>query len=866
MHHRLHLAASALLLILSVQVYAQTTGTPRATPKVSDAIQQSLTQGNFQEVLVEFDDTPIQTRASEMRKLAKVEHDDAETLNYKAGEYVKLKGSAMAGVATTDHDKLSEYSHLPLTFVRLKTPAALSALLADPRVKAIHTNDLKWPVLDSISAGLINQPAVNTRGFTGTGAAVAIIDTGVNYTQADFGCTAPGVPAGCKVSYYANMADTSTVLDSFGHGTNVAGIVTGVAPGANIVALNVFGATASVTDATLITAINWAIANQALYNITAINLSLGDNLLYPTACTNSVFAPVVSSARAVGIKVFAAAGNHGASVGLPTPACVPGVTAVGAIHDTTHAAINFGVCTDTAGGADQTACFTDLPDPLYYTSSGLNYSYVMAPGVNVTAGGYTYSGTSQATPFMAASYAIRSAAIPALSVTQKQQAITYTGIYGDCSAYTSIPISRSGFTAGTSPTLAQFYVNRLDMPTCLAEPNDAFPLTTGLYPTFGSENVFATKEVGEPNHAGNAGGHSVWAVFTPTVSSPVQIDTHVSGFDTLLAVYTGSSVAALTQIAANDDDGTVGGTSSLTFQALAGTTYKIAIDGKNGATGIYLINTKYLGTDLSLTMSAAGVSATSIKYSLQANNAGPGIATNSKVTVTLPAGVTLDPLQAGGCTAGVGNVVTCLAGTLNVGGVANITFFANATLAGNYSTTATISSDLTELNPSNNTATIQTLFNYSDLAISLNVVQLSTTSLRYFVAVNNLGPSAATSTKVTVTLPTGIAFNPLQNGGCSAVGNLVTCLLGTVSLAGTSNAMFDTNVAALGTYTTTALVSATQVDSNLTNNTKTIQTSVQPMQAAAQDNDVPTLPEWGMIILGLLLWGSMMLKSRARIA
>lgn len=467
---------------------------------------------------------------------------------------------------------------------------------------------------------------------------------------------------------------------------------------------------------------------------------------------------------------------------------------------------------------------------------------------------------------MAASYAIRSAAIPVLSAAQKQQAITYTGIYGDCSAYTSIPISRTGFTAGTSPTLAQFYVNRLDMPSCLAEPNDAFPLTTGLYPTFGSENVFATKEVGEPNHAGNAGGHSVWAVFTPTVTSPVQIDTHVSGFDTLLAVYTGSSVAALTQIAANDDDGTVGGTSSLTFQALAGTTYKIAIDGKNGATGIYLVNTKYLGTDLSLSMSAAGVSSTSIKYTLQANNAGPGIATNSKITVTLPAGVTLDPLQAGGCTAGVGNVVTCLAGTLNVGGVANITFFANATLAGNYSTTATISSDLIELNPSNNTATIQTLFNYSDLAISLNAVQLSTTALRYFVAVNNIGPSAATGIKITVTLPTGITFNTLQNGGCSALGNLVTCLLGTISLAGTSNVMFDTNVAALGTYTTTASVSATQVDTNLANNSKTLQTIVQPVQAAAQDNDVPTLPEWGMIVLGLLLWGSMLVKNRTRAA
>jgi len=93
-------------------------------------------------------------------------------------------------------------------------------------------------------------------------------------------------------------------------------------------------------------------------------------------------------------------------------------------------------------------------------------------------------------------------------------------------------------------------------------------------------------------HAGNAGGKSVWYRFTPTSSGRVTIDTcSYASFDTLLAVYTGSSVGALTSVASNDD--TVGcgsGTASrVSFDATAGTTYRIAVDGKNGASGQFTI-------------------------------------------------------------------------------------------------------------------------------------------------------------------------------------------------------------------------------------------------------------------------------------
>ena len=125
-------------------------------------------------------------------------------------------------------------------------------------------------------------------------------------------------------------------------------------------------------------------------------------------------------------------------------------------------------------------------------------------------------------------------------------------------------------------------------------PNDAFSSCTSITGKFGSRaghNTTATKEPGEPNHAGDAGGGSIWYCWTAPTNSPVTFDTVGSSFDTLLAVYTGSSVATLSVVASNDD--IVSGQilqSSVTFTPVAGTTYHIAIDGWGNATGLSVLN------------------------------------------------------------------------------------------------------------------------------------------------------------------------------------------------------------------------------------------------------------------------------------
>ncbi len=131
--------------------------------------------------------------------------------------------------------------------------------------------------------------------------------------------------------------------------------------------------------------------------------------------------------------------------------------------------------------------------------------------------------------------------------------------------------------------------------------NDNFASSQVLLGGFSSvpgSNLNATKQAGEPNHAGNAGGHSVWYQWTALSTKPVTIDTIGSSFNTLLAVYTGNSLNNLSLVASNDDIAPGNLQSRLTFNATAGVVYQIAVDGYNGATGnLVLTLNQTIGND-----------------------------------------------------------------------------------------------------------------------------------------------------------------------------------------------------------------------------------------------------------------------------
>jgi thiol-disulfide isomerase/thioredoxin len=99
-------------------------------------------------------------------------------------------------------------------------------------------------------------------------------------------------------------------------------------------------------------------------------------------------------------------------------------------------------------------------------------------------------------------------------------------------------------------------------------------------------NVGATKETGEPDHAGEPGSTSVWWTWRAPSAGTVTISTAGSSFDTLLGVYTGSSVAALTEVASNDDENYPSiSTSKAAFDVISNQTYQIAVDGWGGDSG-----------------------------------------------------------------------------------------------------------------------------------------------------------------------------------------------------------------------------------------------------------------------------------------
>jgi len=113
--------------------------------------------------------------------------------------------------------------------------------------------------------------------------------------------------------------------------------------------------------------------------------------------------------------------------------------------------------------------------------------------------------------------------------------------------------------------------------------NDAYvnaQLLTGSAGAVAGDNSGASKQIGEPNHANDIGGASVWYQWTAPVSGLVTFDTFGSNFDTLLGVYTGNVVSALSTVASNDNAG-VSTQSRVTFDAKLNTTYFIAVDGKS---------------------------------------------------------------------------------------------------------------------------------------------------------------------------------------------------------------------------------------------------------------------------------------------
>jgi hypothetical protein len=142
--------------------------------------------------------------------------------------------------------------------------------------------------------------------------------------------------------------------------------------------------------------------------------------------------------------------------------------------------------------------------------------------------------------------------------------------------------------------------------------NDFFATATPLLLTQGTNSVdtsTATKETGEPDHAGNSGGKSVWWAFNPSVDGVLTLSTEGSSFDTIMAVYTGATVSSLTPVGSSDDAflGAPGGFSLLNQAVHANVIYYIAVDGYGGASGLAVLSYSFVPAKLvHVTTTASG--------------------------------------------------------------------------------------------------------------------------------------------------------------------------------------------------------------------------------------------------------------------
>jgi hypothetical protein len=283
------------------------------------------------------------------------------------------------------------------------------------------------------------------------------------------------------------------------------------------------------------------------------------------------------------------------------------------------------------------------------------------------------------------------AAYPADSLDQSVARLTSSGA--------SVTDSRNGFT-----------IPRLNLLAAVSPPsNDLFTDRAIISGTIGgltAQNFNAGAETGEMNHAGVIGGRSAWWSWTAPSSGVVSIDTHGSNFDTLLAVYTGTALNNLVSVTANDNDGSAGNTSGVTFVAQGGTTYQIAVDGVNGAAGILLLNWSLAQhADLTLGMTGPVTPITTgdiASYNLVVTNSGPSSAAGVTITDTTPAGSVIDTIPPG-CTEVTGTI-SCSMGTLAAGGSATADITLHFTAPGVYLNSAQVSASTADPLLINNSA------------------------------------------------------------------------------------------------------------------------------------------------------------------
>jgi serine protease AprX len=222
--------------------------------------------------------------------------------------------------------------------------AALDRLARRPEVAGISLDRTVRSTMERTTSSTGARWVNEHLGVTGSGVGVATIDSGISPWHEDLDG---------RVVHFADFVNAqSGAYDDYGHGTHVAGIIAGsgrasavgaqeaaarrgVAPGAHLVVLKALDVTGNGFTSNVIAAIDYAIANRAVFNIRVLNLSVAAGV-YESFNKDPL---TLAARRAVdsGVVVVAAAGNRGRDAtgqpqygGIASPGNAPWVLTVGA--------------------------------------------------------------------------------------------------------------------------------------------------------------------------------------------------------------------------------------------------------------------------------------------------------------------------------------------------------------------------------------------------------------------------------------------------------------------------------------------------------------------------------------------------------
>ncbi|NUR71004.1 MAG: S8 family serine peptidase [Hamadaea sp.] len=244
-------------------------------------------------------------------------------------------------------------------------------------------------------------------GFDGAGVTVAVLDSGYDATHPDL--------AGQVVNAKNFTTESGGAVDRNGHGTHVASTIAGtgaasggtekgVAPGAKLLVGKVLNYAGSGQDSWIIAGMQWAVDSGA----DVVSMSLGSSS--PSDCTDPMgVAAQKLTEQSKTLFVVAAANAGPALQTISAPGCAPGVLTVGAV--------------DSAGG---TAWFSSRGPVI---GRHTVKPEIAGPGVGIVAaalntGGYiAMSGTSMATPHVAAVAALLKQRHPDWTAQQRKTAL-----------------------------------------------------------------------------------------------------------------------------------------------------------------------------------------------------------------------------------------------------------------------------------------------------------------------------------------------------------------------------------------------------------------------------------------------------------